>query len=107
MAGAQGHAIYGRSEGSSPTGADHRATYLYSADPEDPDQDAVMGTSKNSCFWAARCDFEVRGRGLRVLPGVRFQGASWIALATECLRQRWAPASSWSCASLPLCGRGC
>src|SRR3982751_6943508 len=42
MAGAQGHAIYGRSEGSSPTGADHRATYLYSADPEDPDHDAVM-----------------------------------------------------------------
>src|SRR4051794_41941865 len=42
MAGAQGHAIYGRSEGSSPTGADHRATYLYSADPEDPDHDAVI-----------------------------------------------------------------
>src|SRR3954447_10536493 len=42
MAGAQVHAVYGRSEGSSPTGADHRATSLYSADPEDPDHDAVM-----------------------------------------------------------------
>src|SRR5437764_15280825 len=42
MAGAQGHAVYGRSEGSSPQGADHRATYLYSADPEDPDHDAVI-----------------------------------------------------------------
>ena len=31
------------------------------------------------------CEVRFRGerRGLRVLPGVRFQGASWIALAKE------------------------
>ena len=31
-----------RPKGNSPQGADHRATYLYSADPEDPDHDAVI-----------------------------------------------------------------
>src|SRR5438270_7366359 len=32
----------GRSEGRSPTGAQLRATYLYSVDPKDLDHDAVM-----------------------------------------------------------------
>src|SRR5215212_7446368 len=34
-----------RSEGSSPSGADHRATTLYSVGPRGPDHDAVMRIS--------------------------------------------------------------
>src|SRR3954465_5208190 len=40
----------------------------------------LMGTSKNSCFWAAKCDFEVRGASCGFLrefcPGVE-AGLLW------------------------------
>ena len=40
-----------RSEGSSPIGAEYRATYLYSVDPEDRNHDAVMRIDREAPGW--------------------------------------------------------
>src|SRR3954447_12339719 len=48
----------------------------------------------------------IRSRVLRVFEGSSVQGSRLGGPGKGCLRRRWAPASSWSCASLPLCGRG-
>src|SRR3954462_15648004 len=45
-------------------------------------------------------------RVLRVFEGSSVQGSRLGGPGKGCLRRRWAPASSWSCASLPLFGRG-
>jgi hypothetical protein len=42
---------------------------------------SVKGTSKNSCFWAGKCDFRGRGAFFRILRGALSRSRGWVALA--------------------------
>src|SRR4051794_29707115 len=75
--------------------------------PARPGRSCLKGTSKNLCFWAARCDFEVRGPRFEGFAGSSFSGGELDCSGNGVPSAAMGARVVELCPRFRLSGRGC